>query len=345
MSDSGSIKAKRKRAKAPREVRPAQAVDPNQIALAIAHLLPKPAEASEPIAALAHPWLTRKCRGMASGNSLEGRVRKWLLPYLGAHTDQTLKARDVADWISQLTRTHSARGRPLSAQTIRHVWDAGRQIVQEALANDEWRGSNPFANAGAPPTETKEQDTLTAPETAAMLRAVPPLWQPLFATAIYLGPRRGGLRLLRKVDVEKEGWNIWLPTEKTSKRRCVPVPGELQPYLQFALALHPSSEWLFPNPETGGQLSNDVRLCPMLRRALSRLGIRKKLTFHGLRRVSSSLHQEAGCHPWVVSRILGHSQASLIIPENTTSRRYTRFSDEFTRRELNRLTLNPANKE
>jgi integrase len=335
----GSIRVRRKKAQQPRESRVFELnLDPRQLAIELAPLLSPQRPASPTLAALAEEWLPRKTAGIASGRSMDGRVRKWLLPFLGHHTDQTLRRKDVESWTVELAAQVSARNKPLGKQTIRHAWDAGRQLVNDARANGEWAGANPFEDSGAPAVPHEERETLTAEEVGRALLMVPPLWVSLFATAIYLGPRRGGLRMMRKADVDRRRWTVWLPADKTSKRRCVPVPDELQPFVRFALAINTSSEWLFTD-EGGAQLAPDVRLCPKLREALRCIGLKKHLTFHDLRRVSSTLHQEAGCHPWVVSRILGHAQANLVIPDNTTSRRYTKFGDDFVRAELNRLKL------
>lgn len=317
-------------------------VDPGQLADLQERIVQRLTEAppSRTLAQFAEEWLPRK-RKLASYVDVERRVRKHLLPFLGTETDATLKPKRVEEWLRQLESLESKRGRKLSAQSVRHTWDAGRQIVEFALTNEEWRGSNPFARVGPPHVEDKERESLTVDEAARALAAIHPLRVPLFAFAIYLGARRKELFNLRKGDVDRTAWTVQLPGAKTSKRRLVPIPDELKAHASLALALNPASEWLFQDLE-GNQLTKNNKAGDVLRAGLAAAGIKKRLTFHDLRRVSSTLHQEAGCHPWVVSRILGHAQAGLMVAENMTARRYTRFSMDFARQELNRLSLKEA---
>lgn len=73
--------------------------------------------------------------------------------------------------------------------------------------------------------------------------------------------------------------------------------------------------------------------CPECNRKLRRTTKPLEMDFHDLRHVSATLHQEAGCHPWVMSKVLGHS-----MPKTMTTR-YTHLSDEMVRAELSRLKL------
>lgn len=338
---SGSIKAKGKR-QAHRDARLVVEVDPNQLALfraeMLAELRPEQRE-SEALADIAKAWLPLKTAGMKSATDFEGRVLNHLVPSIGQHTDRTLLPMHVRAMMNELL----AQG--LSLQTVRHVWDAGRQCINHARKNKLWHGDNPFAEEKPDPVPAADYDSLSAEEAGRVLLAVESFWRPLFAAKLYLGPRRSELFRLLKTDVDLLADTIRLTITKTVRRRptlrtsIVPIPDEFRPFL--VEALQRPGEHLFTALD-GARLTKDTKLCDVLRRALARVGLgERRLTFHALRRVCSTNHQEAGCHPWVVSHALGHSQAAVVLAENTTARRYTRFSQDFIRKELNRMTLFP----
>jgi integrase len=297
------------------------------------------------IAEIASEWLPVKLRKIASAQDFGARVRNHLLPALGSRTCETLKKRDVEAFLLDLTQKKG-----LSPQTANHVRDAGRQLVEDAIEHGDWAGSNPFARADPLKIPEHDYESLSREEAARLIRATPTWWQAMFALAIFLGPRRKTIFNIRRTDVDTERWLINFNKTKTGKRvKFVPVPDGLQPYLLEALEASRDCEWLFPNRFRGKRSNNAKPVNHALFSALQRAGVLRQdgrapeLTFRDLRRVSSCLHQEAGCHPWVVSKILGHSQASLALmgspAENTTSKHYTVFSEQFVRQELNKLKL------
>ena len=64
--------------------------------------------------------------------------------------------------------------------------------------------ANPIATVSRRKIPRRLPNCLTVEEVPRMLRALAPTWRPLFATALYLGLRRGELFALRKVDVDLE---------------------------------------------------------------------------------------------------------------------------------------------
>jgi integrase len=284
-------------------------------------------------------WLPRKKRKLASADSFDGRVRH-VLRALGHHTYQTLLPRHVEDMMDALLASE------LSAQTVNHVRDAGRQLVADAARNRLWPGPNPFEDVPKRKVPPHAYDMPSRDETAMLLGAVEEEHQPLVALALYLGPRRKTIFNIQPADVSLARGTMDFRVTKTGVVILgVPVPDELTPFLREAMR-RARGEWLFSRPD-GRQLSSRSRLLrSVLSRAIARAGLRRgarlmRLTFRDLRGVCATLHQEAGAHPWVVSKVLGHSQSSLVIAENMTARRYSKFSDEFARRELNRLSLKP----
>lgn len=298
-------------------------------------------EASATLVALARVWLPRKLRTVTDPVTFCGRVRNWLLPHFGEHTSATLKKRDVDEFLLDLREK-----RGLSAQTVNHVRDAGRQLIEDAIDNEEWPGANPFAKAKQVKGPRKRKERLSRDEAASLLATLSWRWRPLFALALYLGPRRDTIFNIRKEDVRLTECVIHFNTTKMGDEiRDVPIPYELLPLLRAAMRTS-RGPWLFMTRFGSKFSGNNKTLSAALRRALKGARICaadgvsvRQLTFRGLRRCSSTLHQEADCHPWVVSKILGHAQAGLMLPENTTAKFYTQFSPEFIRAELNKLSL------
>lgn len=319
----------------------------DQLRMLIREELRREEPPSATLSELAAERLCRKLPGMASARDFEARVRKHLLPALGFHTSATLKPKHIEIMMADLARAGFA------PQTINHIRDAGRQLIADAIKNEAWPKANPFALVAPLDTPRREPPMLTRIQAAQLLREVPSRWRSLFALALYLGPRRGEIFALEKewVDLERKlvsfnGSHERDRTKTGDQRRNIPIPSELMPYLRHAMTEARDSAFVFPS-EKNERLTKDTKLVAVLRDALGVVDINEvsatQMTFHGLRRVSSTLHQEAGCHPWVVSKVLGHSQASLAAcgnpVENMTARRYTQFSEEFVRAELEKLSL------
>jgi integrase len=292
---------------------------------------------------LSSEWLPRKLKKIpASAAAFDGRVRIHLLPTLGHHTYATL----LPEHVEEMLEGFIEEG--MGAQTANHVRDAGRQLVSHAIKNKRWVGPNPFEEVSKLKVPEHHYDVPTREEAAAILVAVEARWRPLFAAELYLGPRRKTLFHLKPEDVHLASGTIdFLVTKTGVPIRGIPIPNELRDYLKWALG-DAKGEWLFSR-DCGRQLSDKSNLLrAVLRRAIERAGVKRdgkpiRLTFRDLRGVSCTLHQEAGCHIWVMAKVLGHSISSLGpdggLMESMTARRYSKFQKEFVRANLNRLCL------
>ena len=118
---------------------------------------------------------------------------------------------------------------------------------------------------------------LTPDELPILLANLAERWQPLFATAIFTGMRKGELLGLRKSDVHLASRRIQVcrsydhETTKPGDDGAIPIAQELVPFLERALATS-ASDLVFPEPD-GGMMREDVKLEDTLRRALARGGI------------------------------------------------------------------------
>jgi integrase len=147
-----------------------------------------------------------------------------------------------------------------------------------------WMNPNPINRLELPKFKEpkRARPTLTAEEALRVLAALdqrwrPLSWRPLFATAFFLGLRRGELLALRKTDVDLVAGTITVARSGESEMTkggddgVVPIPEPLRPYLEAALKLSPS-EWVFPAAD-GKQRAPATNLKAVLRRAMGRAGI------------------------------------------------------------------------
>jgi Phage integrase family len=140
-----------------------------------------------------------------------------------------------------------------------------------AVHRPESRGRRPEAKGKRLP------DYLRAHEVRPPLAALTPKWNPLFATALYTGMRKGELFALQKSDVDFTAGLILVSRShardipKGGRVEAIPINSELTPYLEKATAAS-LSELVFPD-ERGQMLPKHIAMEEVLRRAMRRAGI------------------------------------------------------------------------
>ena len=123
----------------------------------------------------------------------------------------------------------------------------------------------------------RRRATVAAEDVPLVLAALDAGWRLLFATAFFLGLRRGELLALQKDDVDVREGTITVRRSgefnltKGGDDATVPIPAPLLPYLEAAIKLSPS-RWVFPAAD-GTQRAPNTNLKAVLRRALGRAGI------------------------------------------------------------------------
>jgi len=123
----------------------------------------------------------------------------------------------------------------------------------------------------------RKRATVAAEDVPRVLAALTPEWRPLFATAFFLGMRRGELLALQKEDIDLREWTMTVrrsgdaDVTKGGDEGTVPIPEPLRPYIDAAIKLSPS-RWVFPAAD-GTQRATDTNLKAVPRRALGRAGI------------------------------------------------------------------------
>src|SRR5438270_5498365 len=142
-----------------------------------------------------------------------------------------------------------------------------------------WMLPNPINRLELPKFKEarRKRATVAAEDVPRVLAALTPEWRPLFATAFFLGLRRGELLALQKEDIDLREWTITVRRSgeadmtKGGDDGTVPIPEPLRPYLDAAIKLSPS-KWVFPAAD-GSQRAPDTNIKAVLQRALGRAGI------------------------------------------------------------------------
>lgn len=164
-----------------------------------------------------------------------------------------------------------------SAQTLNHLRRFLLTVYNRARQAGRYHGPNPAEPVKRRKVAKRKPDFLRVEEVPLVLAALAERWQPLFATAIYTGLRKGELLGLRKTDVDVRnrlvtvGRSYDRTTNKGGREETIPIAAELVPFLEVAIESSPS-ELVFPRPD-GSMMREDVDLENVLRRALGRAGI------------------------------------------------------------------------
>src|SRR5216684_3701133 len=169
----------------------------------------------------------------------------------------------------------------LSLSTLNHLRAYCHRLYAVASMRSVgwWMAPNPVNRLELPKFKEakRKRGTVAAEDVPRVLAALTPEWRPLFATAFFLGLRRGELLALQKEDIDLREWTITVrrsneaDVTKGGDDGTVPIPEPLRPYLDAAIKLSPS-KWVFPAAD-GTQRAPDTNLKAVLRRACGRAGI------------------------------------------------------------------------
>ena len=122
-------------------------------------------------------------------------------------------------------------------------------------------------------------------------------------------------RLRRRVMVSKNavqvGSQIHVGTPKAHKRRTVPLPEFLLPYLPRQCEGQGREDLLFPGDD-GGYLKRPHPTCGWFIKAVAESGL-PHATPHDLRHTAASLAVSAGANVKAVQNLLGHASAAMTL--------------------------------
>ncbi len=196
-------------------------------------------------------------------------MEKHLRPELGP-----LPLSQVGDKLESLL---NARVETLGPESLNHLRAAAHRVFAFLTRRGAWKGANPAVAVPRFKVPKRLPRYLRPDEVLLVLAALDARWRGLFATAVYLGLRRGEVIALRKDDVDLRARTIRIgrsgdsDTTKGGHEDLLPLPDELVPWIEAAMKRTPS-ELLYPQ-EDGRQHAPDVRLQDVLRRAMKRAGL------------------------------------------------------------------------
>jgi integrase len=222
----------------------------------------------------------------------------------------------------------------LGPQSLNHLRMFLMSMFSAAKKAGKFEGANPAKEVQRRKVPRRMPEYLRTHEVPVVLAHVPRKWQPLFATAIYTGLRRGELLGLRKQDVDLDARLLTVArsydhdTTKGGHADVIPIAKELVPFLREALTRSPS-ELVFPAPD-GTMFSQYTPLEEVLRRAMKHAGIvlgyehvcRKKGCTHAELASDATIRHcpEHGMKLWPKAKVrpirfhdLRHTTASLLM--------------------------------
>lgn len=171
--------------------------------------------------------------------------------------------------------------------------------------------------------DTQKERILGEEEEVRLLEAASGHLRPILVVALNTGMRRGEILNLRWEQVDLEQRIIQVINTKSGRNRVIPVNDALFDVLK---GLKRNSEYVFPNPETGGPYRTVRR---SFENACQRAKI-KGLRFHDLRHTFASRLVERGVDIVRVKELLGHSSVKI-------TERYTHSNQEEKKRAVELL--------
>ncbi len=213
-------------------------------------------------------WLSERCPAPSVSRE-KSRLQTHVM-------DHQLATRRVADIdhaaIDSLLRELEKGGQaPGSINKLRATLST---VFANAIDAQKWSGKNPVHEVKARRVPKRVFETLRAEEVPLVLANATDAWRDLFATALYLGLRKGELFGLRKADVRLEERSLVVRHSheregtKGGDEALLPIPEPLANYLKNALDTAPGP-LLFPRAD-GKARKPSTSVEKVLRRALAR---------------------------------------------------------------------------
>ena len=219
----------------------------------------------------------------------------------------------------ELKKEQSARGKPLSKATIKHVLVVIRRLYSMAARWGMFRGDSPMKQVDMPRLDNQVTEFLEDEEVKRLLTVLDnwPFRQPaaFVKFALLTGFRRGELFRLLWADVDLRRGTVTLRDPKGGKTETVPISREAKKVLENLE--RENSPYVFPGRH-GGRLTDIKTPWNRIKKAA---GLPDDFRFHGLRHNFASHLVSNGTDLFVVGKLLSHKS-----PE--TTKRYAHLRDE-----------------
>ena len=282
-----------------------------------------PSHARMTVGELGPAWLDRQ-RGHLKPSAYAVMEIAWrvrVAPRWGSVALGDIRPTAVQQWVSTLGRGTPGAKPPLGASAVKRTHHVLSAILADAVS-DNLIARNPASGVKLPPIPRKRPVYLTHRQVAGLAAAAGD-HEALLLLA-YTGLRWGeaiGLRvrdldmLRRRATVSENavqvGAQIHVGTPKAHKRRTVPLPEFLLPYLARQCEGRGREDLLFPGDD-GGYLKRPHPTCGWFIKAVAETGV-PHTTPHDLRHTAASLAVSAGANVKAVQKMLGHASAAMTL--------------------------------
>lgn len=250
--------------------------------------------------------------------SIESAWRLHVEPRWGRKALGKVRHSEIQDWISTMSKTHSA-----TSVLRAHGILAG---IYDAAVRDRIVASNPARDMTLPRKGKKRKAYLTHRQVA--LLAANSRDPDLISLLAYTGLRWGeaaGLRV-RHLDLPRRRARIEenavlvsntmiTGTPKSHKQRTIPLPAFLVEALTLRARLRPEDAYVFGDGLAPMRLPNSLNgwFAGAVKRAQKSDPRLPRVTPHDLRHTAASLAVSAGANVKAVQRMLGHASAAVTL--------------------------------
>ncbi len=264
----------------------------------------------------------------------EAAYRLWLSPALADKPLRSIKPIHL----ERIKKTMTEAGR--SAQTIRHVLAALRQVYNFAKRHCLYAGDNPVSLIKKPAADARRLRFLTHEEADRLLAALAERESnvhDMALLALHCGLRAGEVFSLTWGDVDMDRGVLILRDTKSGKSRAAFMTEALAAMFS-AMERGGPNDLVFPSAK-GGRI---VQISETFNRVVAALGLnngvtdpRQKVVFHTLRHTFTSWLVEQGVDLYTVKELMGHGTL-------TMTERYSHLSPDKLRRAVKTLEAGMA---
>jgi integrase len=282
-----------------------------------------PSSARAVIRELGVAWLGGQTHLKPSSTAVvESAWRLHVEPAWGSKTVGEVRFSDVQTWVASLSRGDDDR-RPKSAATVLRAYGVLAGILDGAV-HDRRISANPARGVPLPRKVAREHRYLSH-EQLHRLAEASGQYGTLIRLLGYTGLRWGEATGLRARDVDTARrrltvvqnavlvrGQIVIGTPKTYKRRSVPYPAFLGPYVLAAVGGRAANDIVFADDRGRPLVTPTIREHSWFDRALERAEL-PTMTIHDLRHTAASLAISAGANVKAVQKMLGHASAAMTL--------------------------------
>ena len=259
----------------------------------------------------------------------EAAYRLWLSPTLAGKPLRDIKPIHL----ERIKKTMAEAGR--SAQTVRHVLAALRQVFNFAKRNGLYAGDNPVSMVKKPSADARRLRFLTHDEADRLLSALAERESnvhDMALLALHCGLRAGEIFSLTWGDVDMERGVLILRDTKSGKTRAAYMTEAVAGMLA-GMERRGHNDLVFLSANDG----RIVQISETFNRVVAALGFnngvtdpRQKVVFHTLRHTFASWLVEQGVDLYSVKELMGHGTLAM-------TERYSHLSPDKLRRAVKTL--------